>query len=168
MGMGGGGLMAQPTGMGGLRPQPTGFHDPRLQTMMQSFMPSNLSQVCHSSLTPHFGAPFRTRFRSHAHAHATQPFAASGAPQFNPGQQQQPLQQTFQSLLQNPQVKTPKVPWTLSRQEKKDYDQIFRAWDVKGDGFISGETAIEVFGQSGLGQEDLMKIWCVCFRCLPL
>jgi hypothetical protein len=54
MGMGGGmmsqptgmsgGLMSQPTGMG-LRAQPTGVHDPRLQTMMQSFMPSNMSQV---------------------------------------------------------------------------------------------------------------------------
>lgn len=40
-----GGLMSQPTGMGGLRAQPTGVHDPRLQTMMQSFMPSNMSQV---------------------------------------------------------------------------------------------------------------------------
>jgi hypothetical protein len=111
--------------------------------------------------------PHRSVHDSRILAHATQPFAASGAPQFNPAQQQQPLQQTFQSLLQNPQVKTPKVPWTLSRQEKKDYDQIFRAWDVKGDGFISGETAIEVFGQSGLGQEDLMKIWCVSTRYLP-
>lgn len=41
----GGGLMSQPTGMGGLRAQPTGFQDPRLQSMMQSFMPSNMSQV---------------------------------------------------------------------------------------------------------------------------
>lgn len=49
MAMGGGGLMSQPTGMGGLRPRPTGIHDPRLQSMMQSFMPSNLSQVCSSS-----------------------------------------------------------------------------------------------------------------------
>jgi len=51
------------------------------------------------------------------------------------------------------------VPWTLSRQEKKDYDQIFRAWDTDGDGFITGETAIEVYGQEGIGQESLMKIW---------
>lgn len=41
----GGGLMSQPTGMGGLRAQPTGVHDPRLQSMMQSFMPSNTSQA---------------------------------------------------------------------------------------------------------------------------
>lgn len=42
----GGGLMSQPTGMGmGMRPQPTGMNDPRLGAMMQTFMPSNLSQV---------------------------------------------------------------------------------------------------------------------------
>lgn len=152
---GGGGLMSQPTGMGmgmgGLRPQPTGFHDPRLQTMMQSFMPSNTSQVSRrfSWISPHQGrvkliADFK-------------PFAASGAPQFN--QTSQPLTQQFQSLLQNPSVRTPKVPWTLTKQEKKDYDQIFRAWDADGDGFITGEMAREVFGQSGLDQESLMKVW---------
>lgn len=53
------------------------------------------------------------------------------------------------------------MPWTLSKQEKKDYDQIFRAWDTKGDGFIDGTMAREVFGQSGLDQDGLMKIWCV-------
>lgn len=40
----GAGLMSQPTGMG-LRAQPTGMHDPRLGAMLQSFMPSNMSQV---------------------------------------------------------------------------------------------------------------------------
>lgn len=44
-GGGGGGLMPQQTGYGGLRAQPTGFQDPRLASMMQSFMPSNMSQV---------------------------------------------------------------------------------------------------------------------------
>lgn len=71
-----------------------------------------------------------------------------------------PLPQTFQSLLSNPSVKTPAVPWTLSRQEKKDYDQIFRAWTGgEGGGFIEGGMAQDVFGQSGLGREDLGKIW---------
>jgi hypothetical protein len=78
-------------------------------------------------------------------------------PQFSNAQQ--PLQQTFNSLLQNSKADTPNVPWALSRQEKKDYDQIFRAWDPKGEGFISGQMAREVFGQAGLGQDDLMKIW---------
>jgi hypothetical protein len=45
----GGGLMSQPTGMSRLQAQPTGMpHDPRLQSMMQSFMPSNMSQVGYS------------------------------------------------------------------------------------------------------------------------
>jgi hypothetical protein len=85
-------------------------------------------------------------------------------PQFNHGQQ--PLQQTFNTLLHNPSTNTPKVPWALSRQEKKDYDQIFRAWDVKGDGFISGDMAREVFGQAGISQDDLMKIWYVNLSCV--
>ena len=43
--------------------------------------------------------------------------------------------------------------------EKKQYDKIFRAWDTSSSGFISGETALQVFGQSGLGKNDLALIW---------
>jgi hypothetical protein len=143
----GGGLMSQPTGMG-LRAQPTGVHDPRLQSMMQSFMPSNAVQVCFPIYLDLTGANI-------------QPFTSSGMPQFQTTQQ--PLQQQFQSLIQNPSVKTPKVPWVLTKQEKKDYDQIFNAWDTDQDGFITGETARELFGQSGLDQDGLMKIWYVYY-----
>lgn len=132
---GSGGLTHQMTGYptgGGLQPQPTGMpHDPRLQMMAASFMPSNLSQ----------------------------PFSSSGIAQFaHPTSQ--PLPQTFNSLLSNPSIATPKVPWTLSRQEKKDYDQIFRAWTGgDGGGYIDGSMAQDVFGQSGLSREDMGKIW---------
>lgn len=52
-GGGGGGLMPQQTGFGGgLRAQPTGFQDPRLASMMQSFMPSNTSQVSLNYIPP--------------------------------------------------------------------------------------------------------------------
>lgn len=64
-------------------------------------------------------------------------------------------------LNQTPSVKTPKIPWALTKDERKNYDQIFRAWDKDGSGFISGEMAREVFGQSGLGQDDMAQIWCV-------
>ena len=95
----------------------------------------------------------------------TQPLNNSGMPQFAAPPSQLPGQ--FQSLLDNPKIRTPNVPWTLSKQEKKDYDQIFRAWDVSGEGFINGEMAREVFGQSGLGQNDLIKIWYVhLFQCV--
>ena len=73
------------------------------------------------------------------------------------------LQQSFQQHNQQQGRNTaPKIPWALSKAEKKSYDQIFRAWDTRGEGFISGQTALEVFGQSGLDKNDLAKIWCVC------
>lgn len=56
---------------------------------------------------------------------------------------------------------TPKNSWALSKAEKKQYDQIFRAWDAQGTGFINGQTALEVFGQSSLERNDLARIWSV-------
>ena len=134
-------LTAQPTGMGGmgglgggmrpLVPQVTGFVDPRLQMMTSTLLPANPSM----------------------------PYNPAGAPQF---QQQQNLQQSF---LQHNQAQrgtaAPKIPWTLSKAEKKMYDQVFRAWDTKGEGFISGQTALDVFNQSGLDKNELAKIWYV-------
>lgn len=135
----GGPLSAQPTGMGmgGMSPlvaQRTGYLDPRLQMMSSTFMPANISA----------------------------PYAPSGAPQFAGGPQNdnQSLQQSFQQVNQNLRGTTaPKVPWALSKDERKNYDQIFRAWDTSNSGFISGEMASEVFGQSGLDRNDLATIW---------
>ena len=50
-------MMSQTTGIpgggfGGLRAQPTGVQDPRLQSMMQTFMPMNMSQVSRVTLVP--------------------------------------------------------------------------------------------------------------------
>ena len=128
-------LTAQPTGFAGglqpLVPQMTGFVDPRLSMMSSTFLPANLSA----------------------------PYNPAGAPQL----QQQggiSLQQSFQQHNQaNRGTAAPKVPWALSKAEKKSYDQIFRAWDTRGEGFISGQTALEVFGQSGIDKNDLAKIW---------
>ncbi|KAL6308638.1 hypothetical protein BKA93DRAFT_822360 [Sparassis latifolia] len=131
-------LTAQPTGFtgGGMRPlipQMTGFVDPRLQMMSNSFLPANLSM----------------------------PYTSGGAPQL----QQQAAQSLQQSFQQHNQAQrgnlAPKIPWALSKAEKKSYDQIFRAWDAQGTGFISGQTALEVFGQSGLDKNDLAKIWAL-------
>ncbi|CCM04566.1 uncharacterized protein FIBRA_06747 [Fibroporia radiculosa] len=133
-------LTAQPTGYagGGMRPlvpQATGFVDPRLQMMSSTFLPANPST----------------------------PYNPAGAPQL----QQLPvgglsLQQSFQQHNQAQRGNAaPKVPWALSKAEKKNYDQIFRAWDVSGTGFISGQTALEVFGQSGLDKNDLAKVWAL-------
>ncbi|KXG47593.1 protein of unknown function DUF1720 [Penicillium griseofulvum] len=52
-----------------------------------------------------------------------------------------------------------KVAWAITKEEKKIYDDLFRAWDGFRKGFISGETAIEIMGQSGLNRKDLERIW---------
>jgi actin cytoskeleton-regulatory complex protein PAN1 len=132
-------LQAQATGFPGARPlvpQATGFVDPRLQMMSSTFMPANTST----------------------------PYSSSGAPML-PSQRLQSglnLQQSFQQHNQDSRgTAAPRVPWALSKSEKKQYDNIFRAWDQKGTGFISGNTALEVFGQSGLSKDDLARVWYV-------
>ncbi|KAI9792057.1 MAG: actin organization and endocytosis protein [Peltula sp. TS41687] len=51
------------------------------------------------------------------------------------------------------------IPWAVTKDEKKIYDQLFRAWDGLKKGHIGGDVAIEIFGQSGLGKSDLEKVW---------
>lgn len=51
------------------------------------------------------------------------------------------------------------IPWAVTKEEKTIYDQLFRSWDGMNKGFIGGETAIEIMGQSGLPREDLERIW---------
>ncbi|QRW00930.1 actin cytoskeleton-regulatory complex protein pan1 [Ceratobasidium sp. AG-Ba] len=135
------GLVPQATGWQGgggggglaaapLVPQATGYHDPRVQMMTSTFMPAA-------------------------------GFQQGGALQFAGGPQ--PGQSLHQSIQQhneqNRGTAAPRIPWKLTRDEQKNYDQIFRAWDQGSTGFISGQMALEVFGQSGLPREDLAKIW---------
>lgn len=132
----GGGLVPQQTGFPGaaapLVPQVTGYVDPRLQMLSSSFMPANPS-------IPMQGLQ-------------------GGQLQFA----QQPaggVQTSIAQYNQQTAAQPPKMNWTLTRAEKKNYDQIFRAWDAQGTGFISGSMALEVFGQSGLEKNDLAKVW---------
>lgn len=52
-----------------------------------------------------------------------------------------------------------KIPWAVTKDEKRIYDQLFKAWDGLGKGFITGDVAIEIMGQSGLDRSDLESIW---------
>ena len=52
-----------------------------------------------------------------------------------------------------------KVPWAVTKDEKKIYDQLFKAWDGFNKGFIGGDVAIELMSQSGVPKSDLEKIW---------
>lgn len=51
------------------------------------------------------------------------------------------------------------IPWAVTKDEKTRYDSVFKAWDGFGKGFIGGDVAIEVFGQSGLEKPDLERVW---------
>lgn len=51
------------------------------------------------------------------------------------------------------------IPWAVTKDEKTRYDSLFKAWDGLGKGFIGGDVAIEVFGQSGLPKPDLERVW---------
>lgn len=52
-----------------------------------------------------------------------------------------------------------KIPWAITKGEKKIYDDTFKAWDGLGKGYISGPQAIEIFSQTGLPKTDLERVW---------
>jgi hypothetical protein len=51
------------------------------------------------------------------------------------------------------------IPWAITKGEKKLYDDTFKAWDGMSKGYISGDQALEIFGQSGLPKPDLERVW---------
>ena len=54
---------------------------------------------------------------------------------------------------------TANIPWAVTKEEKTRYDAVFRGWDGFNKGYIGGDVAIEVMGQSGLPKQDLERIW---------
>ncbi|KAG8868591.1 hypothetical protein FRC20_003109 [Serendipita sp. 405] len=85
-------------------------------------------------------------------------FHTGGIPQYGGASLQQSIAQHNQDKRG---TATQRIPWALSKQERKQYDQIFRAWDMSGTGFLDGHKALEVFGASGLDKNDLAKIWAL-------
>lgn len=51
------------------------------------------------------------------------------------------------------------IPWAVTKDEKTRYDSLFKAWDGFNKGYIAGDQAIEIFGQSGLEKNDLERVW---------
>ena len=149
---GGFGIQSQQTGFPGqptLMPQATGYPGPISNgamlgsfstvptTFVSTFMPSNPNANWSGGSNQRFTQGYQQ----------AQP-APAPLPQFF---QQHNQQAMGQSAVQ--------VQWALTADERRNYDKIFRAWD-QGSGFITGSRANEVFKESGLGRDDLMKIWC--------
>jgi hypothetical protein len=47
----------------------------------------------------------------------------------------------------------------ISDEDVKKYQEIFKRSDTKGENFVSGEQARQIFSRSGLNVTDLAKIW---------
>ncbi|KAF9205502.1 actin organization and endocytosis protein [Haplosporangium sp. Z 27] len=67
----------------------------------------------------------------------------------------------MQQQQQQYQYQPARPGWAVSREEKARYDHIFSEWDPDHSGFLSGERALQIFGSSGLHQNDLSHIWAL-------
>lgn len=160
------GLQSQPTGFPGqpqgVPPQPTGFLN-------------NPQPTGYSGLRPPM-PPMPTGYGTNMSPQQTGPLQAQ--PTGIPGQwgfvntpagglpniealQQRLMPQTGREggFTTHGLAGSAKVPWAVTKDEKRIYDQLFRAWDGLGRGYITGDTAIEIMGQSGLERPDLESIW---------
>ena len=157
-------MMGQPTGMSPMMGQPTGMSPMMGQP---TGMPPMMAQTTGLPMTPQMTGAFADpsmRLMYTQFLPAAQPY--SGMPtSSNMNFNQNSLQPAqFQSKLQSltqiqagPAKKS--LSWAMSKEERKSYDNIFRAWDSKRTGWISGDVARELFSQSGLSREQLLQIW---------
>lgn len=130
-------LQPQPTGFiggnpGGLLPQPTGFIG--------------------SNMSPGGMLPQPTGFMG------GNMYGTGAVPQ-PPPQQQSLFPSMAQPNQQQHGAPTQQLSWTLSKAEKKKYNDTFRSWDPQNTNFIDGATALNVFRDTGLPQNDLARIW---------
>ncbi|KAK7607045.1 hypothetical protein BKA81DRAFT_365520 [Phyllosticta paracitricarpa] len=169
------GFQPQPTGLqqpGGLQPQMTGFPGQQgLQPQPTGFgMGQNSSSIPPVPPIPTGLQPQPTGFGMAAPLNA-QPTGvpgqwglvntpATGLPNIQNLRQQMMPQPGREGGFSATGLRgNAVVPWAVTKDEKKIYDDLFKAWDGFGKGYITGEQAIEIFGQSGLDKQDLEKIW---------
>lgn len=155
------GFMAQPTG---LQPQQTGFPGAPQATGYNGPRPPMppMPTGYGSNLSPGgMPAPLNAQPTGMPGQWGLVNAPASGLPNIDALQarmmpQQGREQQNFTTAgLQGNAV----IPWAITKEEKKRYDQLFNAWDGLHKGYIGGDAAIEIFGQSGLEKPDLERVW---------
>ncbi|KAJ5628284.1 hypothetical protein N7490_010512 [Penicillium lividum] len=174
-------LTAQPTGF---FPQQTGMQQPQqtgFQNQSQFLQPQQTGFMTNPQATGYSGPrppmpPMPTGFASNLSPAQTggltaQPTGIPGQWGFinTPAQGLPNIEAMKQQLMPQPGREggfnmsnlsgNATVAWAITKEEKKIYDDLFRAWDGMHKGFIGGETAIEIMGQSGLNRKDLERIW---------
>lgn len=156
-------LMAQPTGYqspmqpSGLTPQPTGFMGQE-QTGYPGQQPGLRPMATGFGQAPM--APLNAQPTGRPGQWGLVNAPASGLPNLEALQQQMMPQVgreagfTTTGLTGNANI-----PWAVTKDEKKMYDNLFKSWDGFGKGYITGGQAIEILGQSGLEKSELEKVW---------
>jgi len=157
---------------GGMQPQPTGFQNlqnpaatgytgarPPMPPMPTGFSPSQGLSPAQTGMG--MVAPLNSQPTGRPGQWGLVNAPASGLPNIDLLQSRMMPQQGREqgafttSGLQGNAV----IPWAVTKDEKQRYDAIFKAWDGFNKGFIGGDVAIEVFGQSGLNKPDLERVW---------
>ncbi|OLN81680.1 Actin cytoskeleton-regulatory complex protein PAN1-like protein 2 [Colletotrichum chlorophyti] len=151
------GLQPQQTGFPSINVQPTGYTGPRPPMPP---MPTGFG----NSLTPGGGpmaAPLNAQPTGRPGQWGLVNTPSTGLPNIDALQARMMPQQgreqgsfTTQGLQGNAVI-----PWAITKDEKQRYDALFKAWDGLHKGFIGGDQAIEIFGQSGLEKPDLERVW---------
>ncbi|WYZ40179.1 hypothetical protein EsH8_IV_000520 [Colletotrichum jinshuiense] len=151
------GLQPQQTGFPGMNPQPTGYTGPRPPMPP---MPTGFG----NNLTPGGGpmiAPLNAQPTGRPGQWGLVNAPSTGLPNIDalqarmmPQQGREQQNYTTQGLQGNAVI-----PWAITKEEKQRYDALFKAWDGLHKGFIGGDQAIEIFGQSGLDKPDLERVW---------
>lgn len=155
-------LPPQQTGFQGGIPQATGYNGPRppMPPMPTGFGPSQGLSPQQTGYPGQMPAPLNAQPTGMPGQWGLVNAPATGLPNLQALQQQmmpQPGRETgfsAQGLRGNATV-----PWAVTKDEKKIYDDMFKAWDGFGKGYITGNQAIEIFGQSGLDKPELERVW---------
>ncbi|KXJ97435.1 hypothetical protein Micbo1qcDRAFT_187264 [Microdochium bolleyi] len=151
------GLQVNQTGYPGAlnNPQPTGYNGPRPP------MPPMPTGYGAGGLNPGGIAPLNAQPTGRPGQWGLVNAPATGLPNIDalqarmmPGQHREQQNYTTAGLSGNAVI-----PWAITKDEKKRYDELFRAWDGLSKGYIGGDQAIEIMGQSGLDKNDLERIW---------
>ncbi len=133
------GLLPQATGYNGLAPQPTGYGGLVAQ-------PTGIPGQWGFVNAPTLGLPGMEVMQSH----------------FLPQKTGGPIMAPAINAINNLPISTQQqkdIPWAITKDEKRIYDDIFKAWDTDRKGLIPGPTAIKIFEKSGLNRKDLETIW---------
>ncbi|TKA75569.1 Actin cytoskeleton-regulatory complex protein pan1, partial [Cryomyces minteri] len=148
------GLTPQQTGFQGM-PQATGYSGPRPPMPP---MPTGFGQGLQPQPTGY--APLNAQPTGRPGQWGLVNAPASGLPNISALQQQMMPQPGRESGFTTRGLSgNATVPWAVTKDEKRIYDDLFKAWDGFGKGFVTGDQAIEIFSQSGLDKGDLERIW---------